>query len=363
MSIKYAVVQCVALWLALGAFVHARPSTHTKAGDLCKPQTIFCADGDGQSPRYLKCIHGTLVEGSCVNNSICVGSKDTTIFCAIDNGMPAKDTTAMVRVLPQSKQTALARPYMLPPPTPAVTGPPPLQLKHTLNPSPIASAAHGPAAANSVQWSPPQNLQSQPPNHLAVSTLKSTAPQQHVLPPPAPESQVWSYIQPPAASSVPQVTKPVQMLNIRPTSMFAASPAPIDDTEDNENVNGSNAADNIGGIAADDALSIIGSAIFSQHPELLSRSGAIAPDSEPTLQVDATAQELPATRQPQRPTVARGGLGVCTPGSFICEAHGLRPGYFACDSGGLALPASCGLADVCYQHHQVIVCGAPGHNF
>ncbi|KAJ2471065.1 hypothetical protein IWW56_006411, partial [Coemansia sp. RSA 2131] len=204
-------------------------------------------------------------------------------------------------------------------------------------------------------------------------TLLPPALESQVCPyiqPPALESQVWPYIQPLpsapcaplAASSVPQVTKPVQMLNIRPTPMFAAILAPIDDTEDKEDANSSNAADNIGGIAADDALSVIGSAIFSQHPELFSRSGAIAPDSEPTLQVDATAQELPATRQPQRPTVARGGLGVCTPGSFICEAHGLRPGYFACDSGGLALPASCGLADVCYQHHQVIVCGAPGHN-
>ncbi|KAJ2346783.1 hypothetical protein GGF43_004907 [Coemansia sp. RSA 2618] len=144
--------------------------------------------------------------------------------------------------------------------------------------------------------------------------------------------------------------------------MFAASQAPLGDAEDAED-DSPNVAGDIDGVAVDDALSVIGNAIFSQHPELLSRPAATEPDLEPTPQEIGTAMELPATRQPQRPTVARGGFGTCTPGNFVCEAHGLRPGYFACDSSGLALPASCGPTDVCYQHRQVIVCGAPGRNF
>ncbi|KAJ2325106.1 hypothetical protein GGH92_010526 [Coemansia sp. RSA 2673] len=52
----------------------------------------------------------------------------------------------------------------------------------------------------------------------------------------------------------------------------------------------------------------------------------------------------------------------CTPGSFVCEAHGTRPAYFACDSVGVALPASCAANEVCYQYGQSILCDAPGSN-
>ncbi|KAJ2373614.1 hypothetical protein GGI05_007437 [Coemansia sp. RSA 2603] len=50
---------------------------------------------------------------------------------------------------------------------------------------------------------------------------------------------------------------------------------------------------------------------------------------------------------------------VCTPGHFVCEAPGLRAGYFACDSGGFALPAVCGAKEVCYQIEKSILCDAP----
>ncbi|KAJ1846884.1 hypothetical protein IWW55_006276 [Coemansia sp. RSA 2706] len=142
--------------------------------------------------------------------------------------------------------------------------------------------------------------------------------------------------------------------------MFEASMPPLSAMDDDN----AGSAGDIDGMAADEVLSVIGNAIFSQHPELFSPTddadvNAIV-DAAPTPQKATTMRELPAARPPQSPTVARGGLGACIPGSFTCEAHGLRPGYFACDSAGLALPASCGAADVCYQRQHLIVCGAPG---
>ncbi|KAJ1890116.1 hypothetical protein LPJ66_007664 [Kickxella alabastrina] len=53
---------------------------------------------------------------------------------------------------------------------------------------------------------------------------------------------------------------------------------------------------------------------------------------------------------------------VCKPGQFVCEAHGLRPGFFACDSVGIPLPAVCGANEVCYQQGKSILCDAPGKN-
>ncbi|KAI7827819.1 hypothetical protein BX661DRAFT_171044 [Kickxella alabastrina] len=43
------------------------------------------------SARYLKCIQGRLVEEFCPETSICVGSKGTTIFCAVDFSQSSLD--------------------------------------------------------------------------------------------------------------------------------------------------------------------------------------------------------------------------------------------------------------------------------
>ncbi|KAJ2389543.1 hypothetical protein GGI05_003468, partial [Coemansia sp. RSA 2603] len=90
-------VSAMALYLMAFSAVCAYPAAFTtgnKAGDACRPRTIFCADGDGMSPRYLKCIQGQLVEEVCPRDSICIGSKDTTVFCAVD--MAADPTGATV---------------------------------------------------------------------------------------------------------------------------------------------------------------------------------------------------------------------------------------------------------------------------
>ncbi|KAJ2851509.1 hypothetical protein IWW36_000993 [Coemansia brasiliensis] len=365
----------------------------SKPGDQCKPRTIFCADGDGQSPRYLKCVHGRLVEEYCVNDSICIGSKDTTVFCAVDDSSPPppqKETTLTIRPLAHSLPPATHnKPYA--PSWPAQTAtappPPPLLLMPGLKQSSVPPAAHGSAIVENTKVVPSHYPQSQPPLHLAASTapMPSAPPQHGPVPPdlqpqaplytqPAPVSSKM-YLQPPPAPQAPLLSvKPTLaesapiMLNHRPTPMFEAHPAPLLAEE------GNGIAEEIDGIAASDVLSVVGEAILAHHPELMA-SGNSKPNMDSGDQEDAVPSELPATRLfdpsvelpasrlPERPAVTRGGPGSCTPGSFICEAHGLRPGYFACDSIGVALPASCGLADVCYQHRQTIVCGAPGRNF
>ncbi|KAI9469492.1 hypothetical protein BX667DRAFT_502398 [Coemansia mojavensis] len=399
MCVKYAFLKYVTLWLTLGALVHGRPTMASKPGDQCKPRTIFCADGDGQSPRYLKCVHGRLVEEYCVDNSICIGSKDTTVFCAVDDSSPPKETTMTIRPLAHSLPPAThSKPYAPSWPTQAATPPPPLLMPESKQSS-VRPAAHGSPIVGNAKAVPPNYPQSQPPLHLAAATapVSSTPPQHGPVPPalqpqipqnirPAPASS-RTYLQPPPTAQVPLLSiKPTLaqpapvMFNHRPTPMFEAHPASLLAEE------GGEMANDIDGIAASDVLSVVGEAILAHHPELMA-SGNSKPNMDsgdqedavpselpatrpfdPSVELPATrlfdpSVELPATRLPERPAVARGGPGACTPGSFICEAHGLRPGYFACDSIGVALPASCGLTDVCYQHRQTIVCGAPGRNF
>ncbi|KAJ2546834.1 hypothetical protein EV175_005455 [Coemansia sp. RSA 1933] len=83
----------------------------------------------------------------------------------------------------------------------------------------------------------------------------------------------------------------------------------------------------IGGIEADRVLSVVGGILFSQ----LAQPTAAAADSA----VTSSAVE------PQQHSLA-------------------SVGYYACDAGGFALPATCGPNEVCYQYGQSILCGAPG---
>ncbi|KAJ2453646.1 hypothetical protein EV183_002050 [Coemansia sp. RSA 2336] len=389
MCVKYALLKYVTLWLTLGTLVHARPTMTSKPGDQCKPRTIFCADGDGQSPRYLKCVHGHLVEEYCVDNSICIGSKDTTVFCAVDDSSPPKETTMTIRPLAHSLPHAThSKPYAPSWPTQTAAVPPPLLLTPESKQNSVPPAAHGSAIVGNAKAVPPNYPQSQPPPHLAAAAAPvPSTPPQHGPVPPALQPQIpqnirpassMAYPQPPPTAQVPALSiKPMLaqpapvMFNHRPTPMFEAHPAPLLAEEGDE------VADYIDGIAASDVLSVVGGAILAHHPELMAagdKEDAVPSELpatrpfDPSVELPATrlfdpSVELPATRLPERPAVARGGPGACTPGSFVCEAHGLRPGYFACDSIGVALPASCGLTDVCYQHRQTIVCGAPGRNF
>ncbi|KAJ2721582.1 hypothetical protein GGI07_003873 [Coemansia sp. Benny D115] len=90
--------------VAAASLSHAYPMAAPNGGggnvgDACHPRTIFCADGDGASSRYLKCMQGRLVEEFCPRSSICVGSKDTTIFCAVDSESNATNSATNSRLM------------------------------------------------------------------------------------------------------------------------------------------------------------------------------------------------------------------------------------------------------------------------
>ncbi|KAJ2393995.1 hypothetical protein GGI23_004861, partial [Coemansia sp. RSA 2559] len=137
----------------------------------------------------------------------------------------------------------------------------------------------------------------------------------------------------------------------------------------------------IGGIEAERVLSVVGGAIFSQlalstGTESVERSAATSTAVEPQHSIPPSSnsrEEATNTMPPIIPLAAapphldNGPMAnlpqpppVCNPGSFVCAMHGLDVGYFACDSAGLALPASCAANEVCYQYGQSILCAAPG---
>ncbi|KAJ1797472.1 hypothetical protein LPJ59_003119 [Coemansia sp. RSA 2399] len=145
----------------------------------------------------------------------------------------------------------------------------------------------------------------------------------------------------------------------------------------------------IGGIEAERILSVVGGAIFSQlalstAAESEERSAAtstvvepqhVAPPSSNLREEETNAMPpvVPLAPPPPPPSPPSQSDNnpmaylpqslpppVCNPGSFVCAVHGLDVGYFACDSAGLALPASCAANEVCYQYGQSILCAAPG---
>ncbi|KAJ2909778.1 hypothetical protein GGI21_001537 [Coemansia aciculifera] len=127
----------------------------------------------------------------------------------------------------------------------------------------------------------------------------------------------------------------------------------------------------IGGIEAPRVLSVIASAFIANH---LEESTPDTDDESPFLMsiddasdnatgsASTVSSALRLSAIASTTEVARAQIRTCDPGSFICEAHGLRPMYFACDSVGMALPASCAVNEVCYQYGQSILCDAPGGN-
>ncbi|KAI8325651.1 hypothetical protein GQ54DRAFT_295249 [Martensiomyces pterosporus] len=155
-------------------------------------------------------------------------------------------------------------------------------------------------------------------------------------------------------------------------------------------------SDDLDGMDAKQVVSIIGNLIISQHkytalPTFATPSSAPSAASNPlatdapdrqmqTLVPQQTAGATPRVPPPIVPQAAvelvrddsdHGGEGVvpyipyrapgtCSPGEFVCEAHGLRPGFFACDASGFALPAACAVNEVCYQYGRSILCDAPG---
>ncbi|KAJ1826757.1 hypothetical protein LPJ56_002022, partial [Coemansia sp. RSA 2599] len=154
-------------------------------------------------------------------------------------------------------------------------------------------------------------------------------------------------------------------------------------------------ADKIDDMSVDQVLSVIGSVLISQRVDSMTGDAAsaevaaspedvgdmsqdqessaveLADQNSAESGTDEAAAVTPATssqREIVRPgqpshTPAYTPLStpaVCTPGQFVCEAHGLRQGYFACDSAGIALPAVCGAKEVCYQLERSILCAVPG---
>ncbi|KAJ1647730.1 hypothetical protein LPJ64_000908 [Coemansia asiatica] len=486
----------MALFMVMVAVACAYPMADLggKAGDVCKPRTIFCADGDGLSSRYLKCIQGKLVEEFCPNDSTCIGSKDTTIFCAVEasgNSTTTTTTTAMdasassifvsspslqiiqstttlvVHVAFDTTSSRLSEARMLPAPThgplkvsPASSSPvagtinrvypstEPTNHAMLFRPSSENRASNSQLlqlSATSHPARPQLNTQSQYPQHhhfsvrpqqvLPQSSPRPTTPI-NMQPTPHPSAlSYWPHHMlplPPALSYNKQrltavttallqhslSTAPATRPHRNALPAAATKAAAVDpfyntgrnhdemkklNTQSNEILpvpTGESdsivlpedaAADRIDDISVDQVLSVIGSVLISQRVDSLADTADTAdvpsPEdntsnalqdqesssiSEPGDQtsgesmVDEAASEAPTRSERQMsqtgaPTYTPLSTpAICTPGQFVCEAHGLRRGYFACDSAGVALPAMCGAREVCYQLEKSILCAVPG---
>ncbi|KAJ1878209.1 hypothetical protein LPJ57_003548 [Coemansia sp. RSA 486] len=500
----------MALCIAMAAVACAYPMADmgSKAGDVCKPRTIFCADGDGLSSRYLKCIQGKLVEEFCPEDSTCIGSKDTTIFCAVEasanstvtstdkmastnsistlsSGLlltqsttttmvvhvafdPTSSWSSPVRMLPEpthepirasSANSAVGSNNAIHPSTAppnnamllqpfsqtrassslqlhisaAAQAPRPQLIPATathrqilaseqsrypqhhhfsINPQQLPQSLQRPTPVN-LQQTPHPSAQSYWPHHMlslppALSynrqklPVVNTALVQHRTPNASATRPLHGALPAAALPYNPDRSRDaMKMLN---TQIHEASPAPTGESD--PDLAPEDAADKIDDISVDQALSVIGSVLISQRVDSMTDSvdgadalttddGNIAsqdqdsvginsnsdsnidsdsnnnsdivdrPAAESTADVTAAAEELTSSQielaQPSTQLLTPLSTpAVCTPGQFVCEAHGLRPGYFACDSAGVALPAMCSTKEVCYQLERSILCAAPG---
>ncbi|PIA15847.1 hypothetical protein COEREDRAFT_87590 [Coemansia reversa NRRL 1564] len=405
------VLHYITLCLVLGTLANAFAGS--RAGDQCLPRAIFCADGNGKSPRYLKCIRGRLVEDVCVSNSICIGSKDTTIFCAADNFDKSADTqmiavTTTVTVdVPFAQALHPSQPVTshilwtsgiephIPLPTMPLAHIPP----HSWTPLPSPAFPYitpvspntSPIVAHAAQWK--FHSQQTPDQHSSILPVPSRPasqqyPQQppHAPLPPAFQSQIWPYLLPssalgnvasraPAAFASPHTSLPIYLgpqisrpehtmpAKLNPNALPHLHPTVPPTVSATPPIQLAVSKD-IDGIAADQILSVIGNAIFLQHPDILASGKDNVTGQNLGLASTPIPSILPprqqATSQNQGTTLHEAKPGTCIPGNFFCQAHGLRPEYFACDSIGMPMPASCGPADVCYQFGRSIICGAPG---
>ncbi|KAJ2753201.1 hypothetical protein GGI19_003305 [Coemansia pectinata] len=419
---------CLAVLAALGV---AYPLASGSLGNACQPRTIFCADGDGVSPRYLKCENGSLAMSFCPGTSICVGSRDTTIFCATDSN-PAKSpirsshgattttTTLTVEFDSTSTQGVTRGDFFLVPSTPAsfhsnipirvpassttgaalaVLGSP-----HALSPPLNQFIPQFPSTWRAVHLQPVHSQAfvpaSQPPSSQSSEPNMLVHPQPTATPElsqqSSPQSSLWQQQSTtrnsdPTTTAMSLATSRVSMVIFSSPIMTIARPAneiiwstkttwvlkPLPPHTSSISSSAPIATpfahvSKIGGIDAPRVLSVIASAFLAHRSEdymsdsdeetpfmlSIDRSSADATSSSASMLSSVVRQSIPTSSAES----ARAQIRVCNPGSFICEANGQRPMYFACDSFGMALPASCASNEVCYQYGESILCDAPGSN-
>ncbi|KAJ2779574.1 hypothetical protein H4R18_003930 [Coemansia javaensis] len=254
-------MHCAALLLAFVALASARPHSPARAGDACEPRTIFCADGDGRSARFLKCVRGRLIEGFCTQNSVCVGSKGTTLFCAADDTSGTGATTSTTTVSPT---------------------PPAMQSQPGSQPdSQPDAAAESEDPEDSEESEEPEEprAQSTPPGMFRAAQPSSTASKHH-----------------------PTVAEDA-VLDIPPAATGA----------EKENV-----------LEAGQVVPIIASVIFSQHPELFDHGAsasrpAATPPLPPVHQTAAPRKGIDTCRPGSFFCADHGAQ----PGYFACDAVGL----------------------------------------
>ncbi|KAJ1902862.1 hypothetical protein GGI09_002549 [Coemansia sp. S100] len=421
---------CLAVLATLGV---AYPLASGSLGEACQPRTIFCADGDGISPRYLKCENGSLAMSYCPGTSICVGSRDTTVFCAADgnlakssirssHGATTTTTTLTVEFDSTSTQGVTRGDFFLVASTPtpshsiiparapvssttraglAVLGSP-----HVLSPPLNQFLPQIPSTWRSVYLQPAHSLafvpfsqtpspRSSEPNTLVHSQPTATPElsQQPLQRSPLWQQQSTTRNSDPTTTEIPLVTTRVSMVVFSSSIMTIARPAndviwstkttwvlkplpsqtsTIPSFSSAPIATPSAHVARIGGIEVPRVLSVIASA-FLAH-----RSGDYTSDSDEEtpfmLSIDKASTDaarsttsmlssaVSQSMQTSSVEPARAQIRVCNPGAFICEANGQRPMYFACDSLGMALPASCASNEVCYQYGDAILCDAPGSN-
>ncbi|KAJ1995607.1 hypothetical protein GGI26_000866 [Coemansia sp. RSA 1358] len=411
------------------------------AGDSCQPQSIFCADGDGASARYLKCVHGELVEGFCPHDSMCVGSKGTTIICATDHPSnsidsrkaeePSKATTTMTTTL-----TVIVHSQ----PVYYTSAPVLVQSSMYIQPKPPAlllapkSADHQMPMASTLSTTPLLNGSPTLPFVQIEATHLSNTEQGQYRPAMSPQS-IHQLLQHPALPTpsiqIKSHDQPIFVApNIADYKPISQHPSPISFARNEPNVSPTGVSDPfhhhqlepqprqqqqhqkqpqplstmrpplamhpamlqnsdnpipkstapslIGGIEAGRLLSVVGNAILSRVTETPSvysvtqDTGTAEPHVSTTSTTTTSALGAatgaadvpgPLSRTPDdymlyspQPLVP----AICNPGSFVCARHGLESRYFACDSAGVAILATCAPNEACYQYGESILCSAPG---
>lgn len=326
--------------------------TAEKIGDPCQAQSVVCAFGNGNTPLYLKCDQGKYIQQSCPDDSICIGAQDNTVLCGYGR-TPANVTISKPNTIISSadKQETIIPPFTSSfsvssstSATSFLAGSSSNVASSTFPPLPnqfasqIKTLSGNPHPTWSSQKQPQQQqLSSKPPYSLVHQPSNGDVVAVPVRPPTSTPLMTQKFPEPHWTADENKV-EPIPV-SVVPTFLDSPGAAFAPST------------DRIGGIKAQRILSVIGNILMSQHAK------PAAPTQTPLMLKNSNNSPVSL---PPKPAASFPPVMECSPGQFVCEAHGARPLYFACDTVGMALPATCGNEEVCYQYGKSIICAPPG---